>query len=133
MDSNIDKSYLVENPSVSAKRICLTLNLKDDPKLIEEYETYHSSEKHWLHISQGIKSAGIKVMDIYRLDTRLFMICEVPEVEDFDRIWNSISELPGQAEWAEQMAQFQQAIPGHGLGWIKMEQIYSLNEFVQEK
>ena len=65
-------------------------------------------------------------MDIYRLENRLFMICEVPENENFDTVWLSMGQFPRQTEWAGLMAKFQQALPGHELGWVKMDRIYTL-------
>ena len=79
-----------------------------------------------MEIADGIRKAGVLVMDIYRLDNRLFMICEVPENENFDAIWLSMGQFPMQPEWAELMVKFQQALPGHELGWVKMDRIYTL-------
>jgi len=59
------------------ERVCLTLDLKDNPELIEKYKYYHSSEHHWSEINDGIKAAGMQVMDFYLVDKRMFMICEL--------------------------------------------------------
>lgn len=123
---NNEKSYTVESQQEATKRVCLTLDLKNDPDLIRDYMAYHSPEKHWMEIADGIRKSGVLVMDIYRIDNRLFMICEVPEAESFDTIWYGMGEFPRQSEWAELMGKFQQAIPGHELEWVKMERIYSL-------
>lgn len=125
-NNNIEKSYPVGRLPISSKRVCLTLDLKNDPELIADYQAYHSQEKHWMEIADGIRKAGVLVMDIYRLDNRLFMICEVPENENFDTIWFSMDLFPRQTEWAELMAKFQQALPGYELGWVKMDRIYTL-------
>jgi L-rhamnose mutarotase len=124
--ANKEISYPVEKMDMATKRVCLTLDLKNDPELIQEYLYYHSKEGHWPEIADGIRQAGIAVMDIYRLDNRLFMICEVPLEKDFDAIWTSMGSYSKQPEWAGLMAKFQQAVPGHKPGWIKMEQIYTL-------
>ena len=65
-----------------SRRFCLTLDLKDDPKLIAQYKRYH--EKIWPEISQSIKDAGIEDMEIYLLGTRMFMIMEVNESFSFE-------------------------------------------------
>lgn len=127
-DKNKELSNPVEILDTKIKRVCLTLDLKNNPVLIKEYEKYHSIEGHWMEISQGIKKAGIIVMDIYRVDNRMFMICEVPNDKDFDIVWESMAKYPRQSEWGELMQKFQQAIPGQEFGWIKMKRIYSLNE-----
>lgn len=115
-----------EKSDTKINRICLTLDLKNDLELIRKYTFYHSPEGHWMEIAEGIRQTGIVVMDIYKLDNRLFMICEVPEDVDFDFAWNSMSNYPKQPEWAKLMRIFQQAVPGHNFGWIKMERIYTL-------
>ena len=46
------------------KRYCLTLDLKDDPELIAEYEAYHQAV--WTEVLQSIKESGIVDMEIYR-------------------------------------------------------------------
>ena len=54
------------------KRYCLACDLKNDPKLIAEYEQYH--ERVWPEIEASIKDSGIVSMEIYRIENRLFMI-----------------------------------------------------------
>lgn len=108
------------------KRVCLTLDLINQPELIEKYRYYHSKEHHWKEINNGIKAAGFQRMDIYLVDNRMFMICELDEQLDFDECWKNISNYPRQSEWAELMNNFIQAIPGHEMGWVKMEQVFEL-------
>jgi len=59
------------------RRFCLTLDLKDDPKLIAEYRRYH--EKIWPEITRSIKDSGIEALEIYLFGARMFMIMEVNE------------------------------------------------------
>ncbi len=59
------------------RRFCLTLDLKDDPKLIAEYRQYH--EKIWPEITRSIMDSGIEDLEIYLLGKRLFMIMKVNE------------------------------------------------------
>ena len=108
------------------QRICLTLDLKDDPELIEKYIHYHKQENNWPEINHGIRESGIQLMDIYVVDNRMFMICEIEACEDFDTCWGRIAAYPRQEEWGELMNNFIQAIPGHKLEWVKMERVYSL-------
>jgi len=65
------------------KRFCLTLDLKNDPRLIEEYEEYH--KKIWPEISKSIRDSGIEQMEIYRHGTRLFMVMDVNDHFSFDK------------------------------------------------
>lgn len=123
---NSKEGYLVEALPYPSKRICLTLDLKDDPELIAEYKEYHSGEKYWKEIGEGIKKAGIPVMDIYVVDNRMFMICEIPIEQDFDEAWNLMGTFERQEDWGKLMSKFQQAIHGHKLEWVKMEKVYEI-------
>ena len=64
------------------RRYCLTLDLKDDPKLIAEYKKYH--EKVWPEITASIKQASVLDMEIYLLGTRMCMTMEVDENFSFE-------------------------------------------------
>lgn len=119
-------SYKVLKSSNPRKRVCLTCDLKNDPDLIAEYKRYHQAENAWPEIMKGIKDAGIQLMDIYLVDTRMFMICELDENRDFDTCWTEIGTYPRQSEWEELMHTFQQAVPGHELKWVKMERVFTL-------
>jgi len=110
-----------------AKRLCLTLDLKNDPALIAAYEHYHQSNVIWPEILEGNKKIGILSMDIYLAGNRLFMILET--VEDFDvaREFGRLQTLPRQKEWASLMLQYQQRVPfakpeEH---WVLMQQIFA--------
>ena len=60
------------------RRFCLTLDLKDDSKLIAEYRRYH--EKIWPEITRSIKDSGIEALEIYLFGARMFMIMEVMNI-----------------------------------------------------
>ena len=123
MKSNQNNIEIIVN---SRKRVCLTLDLKDNPELIEKYKFHHRSENSWPEINEGIRKAGILMMDIYLVDNRMFMICEIDEKDNFNEVWNNISKYPRQDEWFELMSNFIQAIPGRNLEWVKMERVFEL-------
>ena len=77
MDTSI-KRYPAKEHHQPVERICRTLELRDDPQLIAEYRRRHSRGAIWPEILAGIREVGILEMEIYLLDTRLFMIVEVP-------------------------------------------------------
>ena len=110
------------------KRYCLTLDLKDDPELIKEYELYH--EKVWPEILKSIKDAGIEQMEIYRHATRLFMIMEVNDDFSFEAKQQADRENRKVQEWEELMWKYQQPIPGAAKGekWVLMKKIFKLSE-----
>ena len=110
------------------KRYCLTLDLKDDPKLIAEYKRYH--ERIWPEITRSIKDAGIEDMEIYLLGTRMFLIMEVNEDFSLEKKIRADRENPKVQEWEELMWKFQQALsqakPGEK--WLSMERIFKLEK-----
>ena len=108
------------------RRFCLTLDLKDDPKLIAEYKQYH--EEIWPEITKSIRDSGINDMEIYLLGTRMFMIMEVDEGFSFEAKAAADSSNPNVQQWEELMWKFQQALPQAmpGEKWLKMERIFKL-------
>jgi L-rhamnose mutarotase len=109
------------------RRHCLTLDLKDDPKLMAEYKRYH--EKIWPEITQSIKDAGIHGLEIYLRGTRMFMILEVDESFSFERKAEADRKNPKVQEWENLMWKFQKALPEAQPGekWLPMERIFKLD------
>jgi L-rhamnose mutarotase len=110
------------------RRYCLTLDLKDDPRLIAEYKRYH--EKIWPEITASLKDAGIEGAEIYLLGTRMFMILEVHEGFSFEAKAEADGSNPKVQEWEELMWTFQQALPQAKPGekWLLMEKIFELEK-----
>ncbi|KAA9037581.1 L-rhamnose mutarotase [Ginsengibacter hankyongi] len=109
-------------------RYCLTLDLKNDPELISQYEQYH--KEVWPDIISSIKDSGITHMQIYRYDTRLFMIMEVTDDFSFEKKQQADNANAKVQEWEELMWKYQQALPGSAAGekWKLMDKIFDLNE-----
>lgn len=109
-----------------SRRYCLTLDLKDDPKLIAEYKRYH--EKIWPEITKSIKDAGIHDLEIYLHGKRMFMILEVDESFSFGKKAESDLKNPMVQKWETLMWKFQQALPEARPGekWLLMEKIFKL-------
>jgi L-rhamnose mutarotase len=108
------------------RRFCLTLDLKDDPGLIAEYERFH--ENVWPEIVESIQSSGIQDMEIYRLGTRMFMIMEVSHEFSFDAKSRADQANAKVVEWEALMWKFQQALPGAQPDekWLAMKRIFKL-------
>ena len=110
------------------KRFCLALDLKEDTKLIAEYESYHKNV--WPEIITSIKLSGIEVLDIYRTGNRMFMIIDANEDFSFEKKSAMDATNAKVQEWENLMWKFQQALPWAKTGekWILMDKIFSLQE-----
>jgi len=108
------------------RRFCLTLDLKDDSRLIAEYKRYH--EKIWPEIAKSIRDAGVEDAEIYLLGTRMIMILEVNEQFSFAAKARMDGENPKVVEWEQLMWKFQQTLPEAKPGekWLPMERIFKL-------
>lgn len=108
------------------KRYCLTLDLKDDAKLIAEYKRHH--RKIWPEIIRSIKDAGIEDLEIYLLGTRMVMIMEAHDRFSFEAKAQADRNNPKVQEWEQLMWKFQQPLPQAQPGekWLLMERIFKL-------
>ncbi len=87
-----------------------TVNLKDDPEVIRQYEEYHA--KIWPEVHSALKKVGVIDMKIYRLGRRLFMFMQVED--DFDLNVDMPRYLtlhPRCQEWEDLMGTFQEKVP----------------------
>ena len=107
-------------------RHCLTLDLKDDPRLIAEYCEHH--RQVWPEVLMSLKDAGILEAEIYIFDTRLFLILETVEGFSFEEKIKADAANPRVREWEELMWKYQKALPGSKPGekWRKMECVFRL-------
>jgi L-rhamnose mutarotase len=108
------------------KRFCLALDLKDDPRLISEYEKYHAPDSAWPQIAQHDKDAGIINMQIYRTGTRMFMIMETVDDFTFEKKAAFDASNPKVKEWEDFMWKYQVPLPWAKPNekWVLMEQIF---------
>ncbi len=108
------------------KRYALTLDLKDDPQLIEQYIEHH--ENVWPEIIASIKGSGIRHMEIYHVATRLFMMIEAEESFSFEAKGRLDAGNLKVQEWERLMDQYQQRLPFAQWGekWVLMDKIFQL-------
>ncbi len=105
----------------------LTLNLKDDPILIEEYKAYHRAV--WPEVLACIKSVGITKMEIYLLGRRLFMLMETPDGFDPQTGFQQLDAMhPRYKAWQQLMDTLQEKVPEAGPNehWALMERVFVL-------
>ncbi|WP_372937776.1 L-rhamnose mutarotase [Seonamhaeicola sp.] len=112
------------------KRYCYSCDLKENPKLIEEYKAYHAKGKVWPEITKSIKDAGIVDMQIYLTGNRMFMIMEVDETFDPVKKAEMDASNPKVQEWERLMWNYQQELPWAKPGekWIALEKIFQLDD-----
>lgn len=107
-------------------RYCFALDLKEDDRLVAEYEAYHAAV--WPSVLQSIREAGIKELEIYRTGNRLFMIMETADDFSFEAKAASDEANPEVQRWEALMWNYQQALPGSAPGekWRLMNKIFTL-------
>jgi len=107
----------------------LTLNLQDDPRVIEQYKHHHRHP--WPETIGGLEAVGILDMKIFLLGRRMFMYLttqdEFKPAVDFPRY---IAANPRAAEWDVLMRTFQEKVPeaGEGEWWALMEKVFDLQD-----
>ena len=110
-------------------RYCKTLDLKNDPALIEEYQQVHAPGAAWPEITQGMLEVGIVDMEIYLLGNRLFMIMDTVPGFDHDKAMAELARKPRQAEWEAFVSKFQKTSADATADekWQLMKRIYKLD------
>ena len=123
---NSNKEY---TKPVEVKRFCKTMELRNDPMLIEAYKKAHAKGACWPEITQGMKEVGILDMEIYLLGTALFMIMDTESDFDHDKAMAELAKKPRQSEWEAHMSQFQDssAEATADQKWQVMERIYKMD------
>ena len=109
------------------KHFGLTLNLKNDPAIIEKYKAYH--EDAWPETLASLKVVGITKMNIYLLGRRLFMAMETVDTFDIERDFpRYLEEHPKCKEWDELMRTFQEPVKEAQADewWAQMEPVFEL-------
>ena len=128
--NNPSMGYPTKMYDIPTKRYCQTMDLKDDPALIEKYKDAHSRLKAWPEILEGIRSVGILEMELYILGNRLLMIVDTPLDFEWDTAMAKLATLPRQAEWEDYVAMFQDCKKGSTSDqkWQLMERMFYLYE-----
>ena len=122
--------YPSKNRYIEFKRFCKTLNLEDDPQLIEGYKKVHGKGAVWPEITQGMVDIGILDMEIYITGTQLFMIMDTIPDFNHEKAMAELAAKPRQYEWEAYVSKFQKtsAEASADEKWRMMERIYKLGE-----
>jgi L-rhamnose mutarotase len=106
------------------KTWCLTLDLYDDPVLIEEYKRHHKNV--WPEVLDSLRNAGILQARIYLLGTRLVMVLGTRDDFNFESKAVADAANPTVQAWENLMWTFQKPLPQAKPGekWMLMEPIF---------
>jgi len=107
------------------RRYCLALDLRNDARLIADYEAYH--RQVWPEILASLADAGIESMEIYRIENRLMMVMEVAARFSFEQKAAADAANTKVQAWERLMWTYQQAIPGGPADakWRLMDRIFA--------
>jgi len=94
-----------------AKRMVMTLEIRQDPALRDAYIQVHRPENIWKEITQNMDTMGIKDMELFLLGHRVFLLMDVPPGFDMDQEAERWGKLPREQEWQNHVAQFQKVTP----------------------
>ena len=116
--------------SITFKRYCKTLTLRDDQKLIEKYKEIHANGGAWPEITQGMKNVGILDMELYLYGNRVFMIMDTVADFDHDTAMAELANKPRQKEWEALVSQFQKTSSDASAAekWQLMERIFKMDQ-----
>jgi L-rhamnose mutarotase len=110
-------------------RHVLTVDLRDDPVVIEAYKAHH--RRVWPEVLSSLRSAGLVDLQIYMLGRRLVMLVDLQEGLDVRRAFAAhVASHPRVAEWEALMKSMQQPVPGSPAGewWAAMQPVFHLHE-----
>ena len=87
----------------------LTLDLKDDRRLMEEYLEHH--RQVWPEVLEALAGTGVEDIKIYLAGRRLFMIMTAREGFDPQESFAAYRKNPVAERWDELMRTYQQKLP----------------------
>ncbi len=125
-----EEGYPVKSYREPVKRYCQILKITDNPELIRLYRECHSRGKAWKEILEGIRSVGIREMELYIYGNKVVMIVETPLDFEWESAMAKLATLPRQAEWEAYVAQFQgcDANATSAQKWQLMDRMFHLYE-----
>ena len=110
-------------------RHVFTLNLRDDPAIVETYVRHHRSV--WPEVQASLLRAGVEQMDIYLLGRRLVMIVEMRDGLDYRTAFKSHAASSARVgEWERLMKTLQEPVADARADewWAAMEPVFHLDQ-----
>lgn len=112
-----------------SRRYVLTVNLKDDPAVVELYKRHH--REVWPEVQASLGRVGVEQMDIYLLGRRLVMVVEMRDGRDYRTAFGAHAASSQRvAEWERLMQSLQEppAEARAGEWWAAMEPVFHLEQ-----
>jgi L-rhamnose mutarotase len=119
---------------MSRTRYVFTLNLRDEPGIVETYRRHHRDV--WPEVQASLRRAGVEQMDIYLLGRRLMMVVEMRDGLDYRAAFEShVSSSPRVAEWERLMTSLQEPVAEAHADewWAAMEPVFHLDRETAEE
>lgn len=110
-------------------RHVLTLNLKDDPAVIDAYRRHHRDV--WPEVLRSLRHVGVERMDIHLLGRRAVMIVETPDGLDLRAAFGAhASSSQRVSEWERLMKSLQEPLAEARAGewWAFMEPVFHMDQ-----
>ncbi|WPU97441.1 L-rhamnose mutarotase [Mucilaginibacter sp. cycad4] len=114
--------------TISAKQwenIVMTANLVNDPKLQQEYLSYHATQfKNWPEVAKGFCNANFQQLLVFKNGRQLMLVISIPKGENLDKLNPRTTENnPRVNEWNRLMKKYQEGIPGTKPGevWVELK------------
>jgi L-rhamnose mutarotase len=115
-------------------RFVFTLNLRDEPGVVETYRRHHRDV--WPEVQASLTQVGVDHMDIYLLGRRLVMIVEMRDGLDYRTAFKTHAvSTPRVAEWERLMKSLQEPVEDARADewWAVMEPVFHLNQDTAEE
>jgi L-rhamnose mutarotase len=115
-------------------RHIFTVNLRDEPGIVETYIRHH--REVWPEVQASLRQVGVEQMDIYLLGRRLVMVVEMRDGLDYRTAFKAhAASTPRVAEWERLMKSLQEppAEARAGEWWAVMEPVFHLNRDTAEE
>ncbi|GAA3748888.1 L-rhamnose mutarotase [Terriglobus aquaticus] len=110
------------------QRFVLTLQLRPDPALAEEYVQRH--REVWPGVLESLRASGIVRSEIFRNGYQLFMVLDTTDDFSFERKAAMDQANPTVMQWEKEMAKFQQvddADTDASKRWVLLESVFQFN------
>ncbi len=102
----------------------LTLNLKDDQRLVEEYLEHH--RQIWPEVLDALLTTGVQDIKIYLSGRRLFMVMTAPDGFDPEASFAEYRRSPVAERWDDLMKTYQERVAeaGPDQWWMPLSPVF---------